>query len=205
MMLSDIKKYIRKVVFRAKWRSKNQHNYTYPINIFNPEKVIVGNATYGGIRVLNHGIDEILKIGNYCSIAPEVVFILNSDHRTDVLSTFPFKVIFMGQQNEAISKGNIVIEDDVWIGYGACILSGVHIGQGAVIAAGSVITKDIPAYAIVGGIPAKIIKYRFSDEIIAQLRKVDYNKFTPELIKDNINCLYCKIESLETVNKKIFN
>lgn len=72
-------------------------------------------------------------------------------------------------KHEATSKGDIVVKDDVWIGYGSIILSGVHIGQGAVIAAGSVVSHDVPPYAIVGGVPARLIKYRFSEEMTKKL------------------------------------
>ena len=95
---------------------------------------------------------------------------------------------------EAISKGDIIVDDDVWIGYGATILSGVHIGQGAVIAAGAVVTKDVPPYAIVGGVPAKVIKYRFSPEIIQQLMKLDYSKLTEDMIRERIDDLYTSLD-----------
>lgn len=81
------------------------------------------------------------------------------------VSTYPFKRKLFHGGEEAVSKGDIIVGDDVWVGYGATILSGVHIGQGAVIAAGAVVNKDVPPYAIVGGIPAKVIKYRFSESV----------------------------------------
>lgn len=84
--------------------------------------------------------------------------------------------------------------DDVWIGYGAMILSGLTINQGAIIAAGSVVTKNVPAYAIAGGNPAKIIKYRFEDSIIDKLVKIDFSKLDKNLIINNVNDLYRKIE-----------
>ena len=103
----------------------------------------------------------------------------------------------MGKRNEGISKGDIIIADDVWVGAGAIILSGVHIGQGAVVAAGAVITKDVPPYAIVGGVPAKVIKYRFSDDLIAELLKVDFSQLDNKTILDHIDNLYQKLESVE--------
>lgn len=83
------------------------------------------------------------------------------------------------------------------------ILSGVHIGQGAVVAAGAVVTKDVPPYAIVGGVPAKVIKYRFSPEVIEQLLKLDYSKLTDDMIRERIDELYTSLEgkSLEEVEK----
>ena len=122
------------------------------------DEVSVGRYTYGGIRVINYNKKEYLKIGSFCSIAQEVTFILNADHRVDTLSTFPFKVKVLGENLEGFSKGDIIVDDDVWIGYRATVMSGVHIGQGAVVAAGAVVTKDVPENTIVGGIPTKVIK-----------------------------------------------
>ena len=104
------------------------------------------------------------------------------------------------KESEAFGKGNIIIEDDVWIGTGAKICSGVKIGQGAIIAAGAVVTKDVEPYIVVGGIPAKKIKSRFSDELIKELLKIDYNKLDGELIKNNINMLYEELDSIEQLS-----
>lgn len=173
------------------WRQKNQHNNTTLKEIFDIRAVEVGKYSYGPLRVLLNNDRCRLKIGNFCSIAPDVVFIPGSDHAVDTISTFPFKVMCLQTQaHEAISKGDIVVEDDVWIGCGSTILSGVRIGQGAVVAAGSVVTKDVPPYAIVGGVPAKIIKYRFSPELIEELLKVDYSKLSEDMIRGHIDELY---------------
>ncbi|MDY6420297.1 MAG: CatB-related O-acetyltransferase [Succinivibrio dextrinosolvens] len=117
------------------------------------------------MNILDNNSLSKLKIGSFCSIAPKVTFILNSDHYTNNLSSFPFKVMCLGShKSEAISYGDIVVDDDVWIGYGATILSGIHVGQGAIIAAGAVVSKDVPPYAIVGGVPARIINSSFPDK-----------------------------------------
>jgi len=108
----------------------------------------------------------------------------------DTLSTFPFKAKFCGDKVDSLSKGKIVVEDDVWIGTDALILSGTHIGKGAVIGARAVISGKIPAYTIVVGNPCKVVKYRFSEEIINQLENVDFNKIDEKLLKDNIDLLY---------------
>lgn len=189
--MNSLLRHIKVILFRKKWRKVNAHNGTYACNIFDDSTVRVGNGTYGGICVFNDVPTCSLIIGNYCSIAANVVFLLGHDHRVDCLSTFPYKAkVLHEQMSEAISKGNIIIDDDVWIGYGATIISGVHIGQGAVVAAGAVVTKDVPPYAIVGGVPAKVIKYRFSPELIQSLLKIDYNKLSKEQIRTHINDLY---------------
>jgi len=108
-----------------------------------------------------------------------------------------------GEMRTAISQGDITVDDDLWIGFRSTIMSGVHIGQGAVVAAGAVVTKDVPPYAIVGGVPAKIIKYRFSPEVIEQLLKLDYSKLSDNMIRERIDDLYTSLEgkSPEEVEK----
>lgn len=187
-----------------KWRKRNQHNSTNMRNLFDINRVKVGNYTYGDLYILMHNEYYQVKIGNYCSIAPNVALIVESEHALDKLSSFPFRTKCLNQGKEAISKGNIIIDDDVWIGYGAIILSGVHIHQGAVIAAGSLVNKDVPAYAIVAGVPAKIIKYRFSDEIIKKLKTFDFNELTIDKIHHYEDILYTTI-SETNINEIIYN
>ena len=188
--------------FYDDYRERNSNNLTMPANIFDIDSVSVGKKTYGPIRILGgesyaEGIEGTRKviIGCYCSIADGVTFIPNQEHPVNHISTYPFKVQVMGEKFEALSKGDIVVDDDVWIGYGATILSGVHIGQGAIIMAGAVVSKDIPPYAMAGGMPAKPLKYRFSENIIQKLLKIDFSRLDDKLIKEHINELY------ETVNE----
>ena len=100
---------------------------------------------------------------------------MSGEHSITGIMTYP---LIDDVKINSRSKGDIIVADDVWIGYGATIMSGVHIGQGAVVAADAVVTKDVPPYAIVGGVPAKVIKYRFEPEMIEELLKVDYSKLT---------------------------
>jgi virginiamycin A acetyltransferase len=125
----------------------------------------------------NH--DKLL-IGKFCSIAHGAEFILNGgNHQTSALSTYPFE-IFGGDWAGSMEgrqyphKGDIVIGNDVWIGYRAVIMPGVSVGDGAIIAACAVVTKDVPPYAIVGGNPAQIIRKRFSEEQIARLQELKW-------------------------------
>ena len=165
-MLSTIKMMLQSRKRRKEWRILNKNNSTVPVNIFDFNCVTVGNFSYGELTIINFSDKEKLIIGNFCSIASGVVFVLNGDHALNRVSTFPFKAkALFTNPKEAVSKGDIIISDDVWIGENAIILSGVHIGQGAVIAAGAVVTKDVPPYAIVGGVPAKVMKYRFSQDV----------------------------------------
>jgi len=190
-MLYRVKKIVELPFFKIKWRSKNKNNKTFPGDIFPIDKVEVGKFSYGKLNVHYFGSEnEYLKIGDFVSIAEGVQFILGGNHKFNSMTTFPFKVEFMNYKVEAFSKGPIAICNDVWIGMNAMILSGVTVNQGAVIAAGSVITKDVPAYAIVGGNPARVIKYRFDDKVIQKLLSLDLSKLEYRLISENIDKLY---------------
>lgn len=182
---------------KKEWRKKNPNNTTI-LNSFVPFSCVeVGNYTYGDINIIRLDTKSCLKIGCLCSIAPDVTFLMGAEHNIKHLSTFPFKVKMLNMnESEAISKGNIDISDDVWIGYGATIMSGVHVGQGAVIAAGAVVTRDVPPYAVVGGVPAKVIKYRFEVDVIEELLKTDLSRITKETVMEHIDELYYDIKSI---------
>lgn len=189
-----------------KWRILNSHNYTNIMPHVPCEYVKVGQYSYGTIDALLHSNgSEMLIIGDFCSIAEGVKFIVASEHPYKGLSTYPFKVKFLEQSFEAGSKGDIIVKDDVWIGLNSIILSGVTIGQGAIIGAGSVVTKDVPPYAIVGGNPAKIIKYRFEPEVIEKLVKFDFSKLDEEKIKQIGTKLYTEItkDNIDNIIEKI--
>lgn len=178
------------------WRKLNAHNETFMGRIFDINKVTVGNYTYGILNCYTWGKkEEHLYIGHYCSIADDVTFLLGGNHNYRGVTTFPCKVKFLGHAEEAETKGEIAVESDVWIGYRSTILSGVTIGQGAVIGAGSLVCQDVPAYAIVGGNPIKVIGWRYDFDVIKEMVKLDWGKVDPavlchvmnkEINKDNV-------------------
>ena len=178
------------------WRRQNKDNYTVLKNASALNYVHVGRMTYGDIDAHRAGKNDAqLYIGSFCSIAKEVTFFLSGNHSLETVSTYPFEYYCFHEEPASLSKGNIVIGDDVWIGYRAVVLSGVHIGQGAVVAAGAVVTKDVPPYAIVGGVPAKVIKYRFTPDLVQQLLSIDYSNLSLEDIKQNRELFFVKADT----------
>ena len=152
---------------------------------------------------INH---ERLVIGKFCSIACGVKFLFNSaNHTLKSLSSYTFPLFYedwgLEKSNVATAwdnKGDIVIGNDVWIGYEAVIMAGVHIGNGAIIAARAVVTKDVPAYTIVGGVPARPIRKRFDEDTIHKLEASQWwnwptekiRQYLPNINKGNINELF---------------
>ncbi|SFT33126.1 transferase hexapeptide (six repeat-containing protein) [Chryseobacterium formosense] len=180
---------VKFLYLRRQWAIKNKHNFTAVNSIFSFKKVMVGKGTYGLLNILTwNQDDEFLEIGNYCSIASGVKFILGGNHKVDNVSTYPF-LFFNRNENEALTKGKTTIEDDVWIGTDVIILSGLTIGKGSIIAAGAVVTKSFPPYSVIGGNPAKLIKKRFNDSDIEYLLKnLDYKSdVNIDLVTGNID------------------
>lgn len=195
MVINFVKSRLKLLFHRYIWRKKNKHNSTSLKTLTPFSQISVGINTYGDLNVNSSNYNSRLIIGNYCSIASEVSFLLNSEHPINNISTYPFKVKIMGADCESLSKGDIIVDDDVWIGHRAIIMSGVHIGQGAVIGAGAVVTRDVPPYAVVAGVPAKIIKMRFNEEIVSCLLDVDFSKLSDTLVKSHICDLYTLLDS----------
>lgn len=191
----DAIQYIKLNSFKRKWIRANKHNGTIPNNEFDFDTASVGNYSYGELNVVSFNNKSHLRIGNFVSIAQNVVFMLDVEHFTNHISTFPFRVkVLESVKDEAHSKGDIVIGDDVWIGYGATVMSGVHVGQGAVIATGAVVTKNIPPFEVWGGVPAKFIKKRFPDEMIEDISKVDFSALTPDIVREMESILYTPVD-----------
>lgn len=143
---------------------------------------------------INH---DKLQIGKFCSIACGAKFLFNSaNHTLSSLSTYPFPLFFeewrLGKRdvtNAWDNKGDIVIGNDVWIGYEAVVLAGVTIGDGAIIGTRAVVTKDVLPYTIVGGVPAKLIKRRFPEETISALLEIQWWNWSEERITRNIGAI----------------
>lgn len=169
--------------------------------------ISVGKFTYGFQNIRIHFMNANLKIGKFCSIADNIDIFLGGNHNYSFISTYPFGHTEESQAlskpilNHPISSGDVIIGNDVWIGSGVTIMSGVTIGDGAVIAARSHVIRDVPAYAIYGGNPARLIKMRFDDEVIKALLKLKWWDFSKNKIKRVIPLLTCKNVDLQLVEK----
>ena len=188
----------------------NNRETVYLKNVITNPNIIVGDFTMYNDYVndpklfeknnvlyqypINH---DKLIIGKFCSIACGAKFIFNSaNHTLSSLSTYPFPIFFeewgldvKNITNAWDNKGDIVIGNDVWIGYEAVIMSGVTIGDGAIIGTRAVVTKDVPPYTIVGGVPAKPIRKRFSEDVISCLLEIRWWDWSKERIAENINAI----------------
>ena len=136
-------------------------------------KIKIGYKTYGNPKILSWNHDSKLTIGRYCCFADDVTILVDGNYRKNRISNYPF---------DTSPKGETKIGNDVWACYGATILPNVTIGDGAIIMAGSVVTKNVKAFSIVGGIPAKLIKMRFSDEKIKVIKKESWWDWTDNKI-----------------------
>ncbi|KEK22808.1 Vat family streptogramin A O-acetyltransferase [Bacillus gaemokensis] len=175
-------------------------------NTITRPNIIVGDYSYYDSKngetfenqVLYHYeiIGDYLIMGKFCCVAPGVTFIMNgANHRMDGFSAYPFNIFGHGWEKftPALSdlpyKGDTVIGNDVWIGMEVTIMPGVTLGDGAIIAAKSVITKDVPPYTIVGGNPAMEIKKRFSDNVISELLEIKWWDLDIKTISTNIGAI----------------
>jgi acetyltransferase-like isoleucine patch superfamily enzyme len=156
----------------------------------------VGDHTYGEITVLQFGhTDRKVTVGRYCSVAEGVTVLLGGNHRHDWVTTYPFPGMpdkypeAAHIEGHPSSNGDVDIGNDVWLGRCSTVLSGVTIGDGAVVGAYAVVTRDVPPYAIVGGNPAQIIRYRFSREHIVRLLEVAWWSWPDEKVRKMIPLL----------------
>nr|WP_136481117.1 CatB-related O-acetyltransferase [Algibacter onchidii] len=205
---------IRKILWRILGIDYNQtlkiHDYVF---LKNDRYTKIGKKTYDNGALVWRWTDAKLKIGKYCSIANNVRFIVDEGYHTAPnVTNFPlFNNLFKEELlrkdsskyksilNQVKQKEGITIGNDVWIGMGALIMPGVIIGNGATIGANSVVTKDVPDYAVVAGSPAKLIKLKYSEENIYKLNRICWWHWEDRLVKERIEDFY--ISSDEFINK----
>lgn len=151
-------------------------------------RIEIGSYTYGTPRVRWWGENANLRVGSYCSIAEGVEIFLGGNHRTDWVTTYPFSLFKPWPEAHAItghpaSRGDVTIGNDVWLGAGCVILSGVTIGHGAVVGCRAVVSRDVPDYAIVAGNPATLVRMRFAPDLIAGLLADAWWNQPPEVLR----------------------
>jgi acetyltransferase-like isoleucine patch superfamily enzyme len=159
-------------------------------------RVIIGSFTFGFEYLLIRQWDEgaTLTIGKFCSIGDRTCVFLGGNHRVGGSTAFPFEPLFPekfgGAARRATTKGDVVIGNDVWIGSGATIMSGVTVGDGAIIAANAHVVKNVSPYEVVGGNPAKHMKYRFNEEIRDLLLELKWWDLPVERLGEIVDDLY---------------
>ena len=163
-------------------------------------QVTIGRHSYEitSYSVYIHRPDDLIVIGSFCSIASGVKIISSGGHFLDRVTTFPLKSKIMKSDEGPsldIPKGGVTIGHDVWIATGAIILGPAKIGNGAVVAAGAIVRGDVPDYAIVGGVPAKLIRYRFDDETRRALQDISWWDWPDDVIQERIDDFYGDIAS----------
>ncbi len=180
---------VRLAAHRANWRRENPRNLTTAGTLFPRDRVSVGNYTYGPLNLLFFGHpQEVIRIGAFCSIAADVTILAGGEHPFDRPSSYPLgRHVAASADIGSAPRGPVTIGDDVWIGRGCTILSGVSVGQGAVLGAGSVIARDVPAYAVHAG--GRVVRYRFAVDQVAALCSFDWAAVSREEIVANLETL----------------
>ena len=191
----------RQVIFLKNFITRSNINvgdYTYYHDVNDAERFQDNNVLYNFSK-------EQLIIGKFCEIACGTKFIMTNGHKFDGFSAYLFADFKRGWDRDydyfetLPSKGDIVVGNDVWFGYESLILPGVHIGDGAIIGARAVVTKDVPAYSVVAGNPARVVKMRFDDAIIQELLKIKWWDWPVEKITRNILAIIgCDLQKLQS-------
>jgi virginiamycin A acetyltransferase len=166
-------------------------DYTYYDDPQGPERFETENVLYHFAEV-----GDKLIIGKFCALAHGVKFIMNgANHQLNGFSTYPFFIFGNGWEyatpaaDEYTSKGDTILENDVWLGYEALVMPGVNVGNGAIVASRAVVTRDVPAYTIVAGNPARVVKQRFADEVIAELQQIQWWDWSADKISRHLRSI----------------
>ncbi|MDB6082078.1 MAG: vatB [Chlamydiia bacterium] len=200
---------------------KDDKNLVFLKPFVKAPNIIVGDYTYFDDRrngpehfeeynvLYNYDFNKVkLVIGKFCAIAAETRFIMTGDHKLDAISTYPFPIFQHGWESafsiqELPAKGDIIVGNDVWFGYDSFIKGGVIIGDGAIIATRAVVVKDVPAYSIVAGNPAKVVKMRFDDRTIARLLQIAWWNWDIEKINRHLSLIcHLDVDRLEAASQE---
>jgi virginiamycin A acetyltransferase len=195
---------------------KNAPQLAFLKHFIKAPNIIIGDYTYYDDQrygpenfekyniLYNHAHSKVkLTIGRFCALAAETKFIMSGDHKLDGFSTYPFPIFQQGWEraydiSDLPVKGDIVVGNDVWFGYDSLIKNGVTIGSGSIIAARAVVVKDVPAYSVIAGNPARVVKMRFDDKTIEKLLKLAWWDWEIEKITAHLSSItHANLEQLE--------
>jgi acetyltransferase-like isoleucine patch superfamily enzyme len=171
------------------------------LGVFGMDNALIGKWTYVDgqrARIYLFSKDDKVEIGKFCSIADGVKILSGGEHGHLLrVANYPMRAYFLNIRPypDALNNGPVIIGNDVWIGSHAIVLSGINIGDGAVVGAGAVVSKDIPPYGIAVGNPARIVKYRFSEDIIQKLLAIKWWDWEDEKIASSIDDFYGDIQT----------
>lgn len=193
-------------LFKAKPRNSRQIRKTEALRRKYP-RYEIGRGSYGDVEILDWGEGATCRIGAFCSFAAGARILLGGEHRVDWLTTYPFSVLWdagRGIAGHPKTRGDVVIGNDVWVGTDALILSGVTIGDGAVIGARAVVSKDVEPYAVCAGNPARQVRKRFDDAVIAELLALRWwdlddaslEVLLPRLLSDDIDAFLAEAKRI---------
>lgn len=174
----------------------HRDNTSYWLNDYvNDDRITVGEYTYFDVQI-TFGLwqpEDRVVIGRFCSLAKDITIFGGGEHITSRATAFPFVMMFAESPQRLVdgqNKGTTVIGNDVWIGFSATIMSGVKIGNGAIIGAKAVVARDIPDYAVAVGNPARVIRYRFQPQTIERLTQLSWWNWKLSKILANLDLLY---------------
>lgn len=191
---SRVKQTIRNALVRAALASLAHLEAIRDDEALSEARVTFGPHSYGRPRVMCYKGDEgTVAIGSFCSLADDIVMVVGGNHVLEWPSTYPFRARLSlpgaYADGHPQTKGNITVGNDVWIGRAACLMSGVHVGHGAVVGASAVITKDVRPYAVVAGNPAQELRRRFNDDQVQALLDIAWWDWPEQKIFDNVSYL----------------
>jgi acetyltransferase-like isoleucine patch superfamily enzyme len=161
-------------------------------------QITVGRHTYGlgSFTVRLFRPDDFVQIGAFCSLSPRVVIVASGEHYTDRVSTFPFEAMLSRHGNDRdVRPGSVIIENDVWVGTGAIIMSGARLRNGCVVGAGAVVRGEVAPYAVVGGVPARVLRNRFDEATREKMLEIAWWTWPDEVIRERQEDFYLPPES----------